>query len=231
VIEINLLPGAKRKRGAGAGIKLAMPDMKALAGLFKDPWLIACVGIWVLVLAADLPMWLRSRTRWAEVSTRYSAAQREERRYNSLIARRRSFERARDSLIVEVDVIRMVDRDRYIWSHVLDAITKALPDYTWLNRLSSVAGDADSTASPGFQIEGYTVDIQGYTRFLRNLEASPVIQNVESGPTTLENVEGREVTSFRVTARFQEPDSTTLTLQPLAATLVQGVRSGGGRPR
>jgi len=230
VIEINLLPGAKRKRG-GAGFKLALPDFKALTGLFKDPWLVACVVAWLLVLAADLPMFLRTRTEWAELSARYASVRREERTYNSLIARRRQFERARDSLIVEVDVIRSVDRDRYIWPHLLDAVTKALPDFTWLNRLASVGGDADSLASTGFQLEGYTVDVQGYTRFLRNLEASPFIRAVEPGPTTLDILDGREVTSFRVSARYEEPDSSLLTLQPLGAALVQGVRSGGGRPR
>ena len=230
MIEINLLPGAKRKRG-GKALKLALPDLRSLAGSVKDPWLIACVAAWVVALGVVTPLWLKNRGQVAELRPRLEAAQREQRRYAALVARKRQFEMARDSLIFQIDVIKGIDKDRYIWPHILDAVAKALPDYTWLNRLASVGGDADSTGSPGFQIDGYTVDIQGYTRFLRNLEASPFIQGVESGPTTLELVEGREVTSFRVTARFQEPDPALLTLQPLAATLVQGVRSGGGRPR
>ena len=40
MIEINLLPGAKRKRG-GKGAGLRLPDLKQLAVLVKDPWLIA----------------------------------------------------------------------------------------------------------------------------------------------------------------------------------------------
>ena len=35
MIEINLLPGAKRRRG-GKGFHFALPDVKALAGLVKE---------------------------------------------------------------------------------------------------------------------------------------------------------------------------------------------------
>jgi len=51
VIEINLLPGAKKRRG-GKGAGFQMPDLKALAATVKDPWLIACLAGWVLVSAA-----------------------------------------------------------------------------------------------------------------------------------------------------------------------------------
>ena len=61
MIEINLLPGAKRKRG-GRGLKLGLPDLKALAATVKDPWLIACVAAWVVALGIVLPFfWLKDR--------------------------------------------------------------------------------------------------------------------------------------------------------------------------
>ena len=42
MIEINLLPGARRKRGGkAAGLKL--PDLKVLVTAVKDPWLIAII--------------------------------------------------------------------------------------------------------------------------------------------------------------------------------------------
>ena len=41
MIEINLLPGGKRKAAPGAGFKLrlALPDFRALLANVKDPWL------------------------------------------------------------------------------------------------------------------------------------------------------------------------------------------------
>jgi len=230
VIAINLLPGAKRRR-KGAGFKFALPNLEALKGLGKDPWLVACLVAWFLVLAVDLPLFLRGKSKWEAVQARYAAAQTQQTRYNQLIARRTQFERARDSLVVELDVIRAVDRDRYIWPHIMAEISRALPDYTWIDRVAARSGDTDSSGAPSFTVEGYTVDLQGFTRFLRNLEASPFVQNVEAGPTTSVLLEGREVNRYQLSARYSQPDTTRLTMQPLAATLVQGVRSGGGGRR
>jgi Tfp pilus assembly protein PilN len=227
VIEINLLPGAKRKRG-GKGLKLSLPDLKAFLGSVKDPWLIACIISWALLLGAVTPLWMKGRGQVAALGPKLEAAQREERRYAALVARKRQFEQARDSLIAQIEVIRGIDKDRYIWPHLLDAVAKALPPYTWLDNLQSRAAEGDTTGSPSFQITGKTVDMQAFTRFLRNLEESPFIEAVVPGSTGLVSEQGRDVTTFVINARFQVPDSTQLTLQPLAATVVQGVRSGGG---
>jgi len=41
----------------------------------------------------------------------------------------------RDSLLYQINVIRQIDADRYIWPHVLDQATKALPPYTWITQM------------------------------------------------------------------------------------------------
>jgi Tfp pilus assembly protein PilN len=227
VIEINLLPGAKRKRG-GKGFSFALPDVKALSGLAKDPWLIACVVSWALVLLLVTPLFVRSRSQLAVLGPRLEAAQREQRRYSALVTRKRQFESIRDSLIRQIDIIKGIDKDRYIWPHVLDAVAKALPPYTWLDNLDPRGGDTDSGGSRAFQITGKAVDAQAFTRFLRNLEESPFIEGVAPVSTGLVTEQGRDVTTFIISAHYQVPDSTLLVWQPLAATVVQGVRSGGG---
>ena len=230
MIEINLLPGAKRKKGGG-GFKIALPDLKALTGLAKDPWLMAFLAAWFLVLAADLPMYLHTKGKWEAAQARITKARSEQRRYNNLIAKRTAYEYARDSLRLELDDIEQVDRDRYIWPHVMQEVTRALPDFTWVERIGTRAGDTDAAGAPAFSIEGYTVDVGGYTRFLRNLEASPFIKEVAAGPTVVVMLEGREVTRYQIAARYERPDSSRLTMQPLASTLVGTVRSGGGTGR
>jgi Tfp pilus assembly protein PilN len=227
VIEINLLPGAKRKRG-GKGFQFALPNVKALAGLAKDPWLIACLVGWAIVALLVTPIFLRSRSQVAALAPRIEAAQREELRYKALVTRKRQFEAIRDSLISEIDIIKGIDKDRYVWPHVLDAVTKALPPYTWLDNLESRGGETDSSGVPSFQITGKAVDPQAFTRFLRNLEESAFIEGVAPVSTGIVRDQGRDVTTFIISARYQVPDSTLLIWQPLAATVVQGVRSGGG---
>jgi Tfp pilus assembly protein PilN len=122
----------------------------------------------------------------------------------------------------------VVDGDRYIWPHVLDEVTKALPPYTWLVNLGMTASTTpadtisrDSTAAPAapavhFQLDGRTVDIQAYTRFLRQLEASPWITDVTpvSAQTVVEKE--RPVTAFLIRATYRQADSAYIRTVPLS---------------
>lgn len=213
-------------------MKLALPDFKSLLGAVKDPWLIAGVVSWLVVLGAMTPLFLRSRGQVEALRPLLEKARADSVRYAALVQAKVGYDAARDSLVSQINVIRDIDKDRYIWPHVLDAVARALPPYTWLDGLQPRAAEGDTSSSgTGFQISGKTVDLQAFTRFLRNLEDSPFIEGVAPGPTGLVTEEGRDVTTFVINARYQAPDSTQITLQPLAATLVQGVRSGGGARR
>src|SRR5439155_673806 len=115
---------------------------------------------------------------------RLEAVRIEKRRFDAVIAQKRQSEKIRDSLVAEINVIRGIDADRYVWPHILDQITKALPPYTWLDGVSAQGaggaqpgaanlppGTADSTGAPAVRVwvTGKTVDIQAYTTFLRQL--------------------------------------------------------------
>lgn len=232
MIEINLLPGAKRKKG-GKGGGLQLPDFKALSGLVKDPWLIAFVASWVIVAGILGFLYLPRRAHLHDLEPRLAAAQREAQRMNRVLALRRQYEARRESLLTQIAVIRDIDRERYVWPHILEAVTRALPQYTWLDDMASRASSdaSDSTGGAAFQLTGKSADIQAVTRFVRNLEDSPFLQNVATVSTGTVTEQGKDVYTFTVTAQYQRPDSTAVTMQPLATTLVQGVRSGGGARR
>lgn len=231
MIEINLLPGARRKRGGkGAGLKL--PDVKQLLAFFKDPWLIAGVSGWVLVAAVLAVLYLPKRSAVADLRPQLDAAKNEERRLQLVLRTKAEAEAKRESLTTQINVIRDIDRQRYVWPHILDAITTALPVYTWLDEITPrAATDSAEVASGGvaLQITGKSADIQAVTRFIRNLEESPFLQNATTIQTGQVSEQGRNVFTFVLNVGYQRPDTTLLTMQPLAATLVQGVRSGGGR--
>jgi Tfp pilus assembly protein PilN len=228
MIEINLLPGAKHKRG-GKGVALTLPDVAALIGQIKDPWLVGAIAAWVLVLALGLPLYLKRQAQVSDLGPKLEAAQRDSVRYSGILIRKAQLERRRDSLLAEIEVIRDIDRDRYIWPHVLDAVTKALPPYLWLDDLAAHAGESDSTGGgASFTIQGKTADPQALTRFMRNLEESPFVEGVQIVSSALVTEQGHDVTSFNLTARYEIPPISILTMEPLAASVVQGVRSGGG---
>ena len=237
MIEINLLPG-KKKAAKGTGMQLAMPDFKGLIAQVKDPWLLAAVAAWVIVGGGGAALFITERARLAAAESRLDAVRAEKRRYDIVIAQKRQAEKVRDSLIYEINVIRDIDADRYIWPHVLDQATKALPPYTWITRVQAVGAMVQpGTQSPGalpqlmtedsagvstvrVNIEGRTVDIQAYTTFLRQLAASPWFTEVTpaSSQTVIEN--DRPVTAFQVTVRYRLADSVYIRTVPL----VQSVR-------
>jgi len=129
------------------------------------------------------------------------------------------------------------DGERFVWPHVFEEVTRALPDFTWLVGLEPMgvsknpapgtppaagqqpadSGEAEQTVK--FTVEGRTSDIQAYTRFLRQLANSPWISDIVAGPTTTAIEENRPVTAFSLTARYHRADSSFIRTAPLIQTL------------
>jgi len=237
MIEINLLPG-KKKKAAGAGMKLSLPDFRGLIAQVKDPWLISAIAAWVLVGGGGALLFITDRARLAAADSRLETVRTEKRRYDIVIAQKRQAEKVRDSLLAEITVIHNIDADRYVWPHVLDQTTKALPPYTWITRVgaggaviqpgTSQAGgppafapeDSTGATSVRVNIEGRTVDIQAYTTFLRQLAASPWFTDVTPASSETKIEADRPVTAFNVSVRYRVADSVYIRTVPL----VQSVR-------
>lgn len=237
MIEINLLPGKKRKGGGGTGMQLAMPDFKGLIAQVKDPWLIAAIIAWVIVGGGGAALFITERARLAVAETRLDNVKTEKRRYDIVIAQKRQAENVRDSLVYEINVIRDIDADRYIWPHILDQTTKALPPYTWITRIAgvgslvapgtsqaggapvSVQEDSTGVSTVRVAIDGRTVDIQAYTTFLRQLSASPWFTDVTPASSQTVIEADRPVTAFNVTVRYRVADSVYIRTVPLVQTV------------
>ena len=71
-----------------------------------------------------------------------------------------------------------------------------------------------------FRIVGHTVDIQALTRFMKSLEASPFIQNVQLSRSDLVQAEGKEVTEFTLEAETQAPPPFAIKTVPLVVSAV-----------
>jgi Tfp pilus assembly protein PilN len=227
MIEINLLPGKKKKRAAGAG--LAMPDFAELLKGIRDPLLIAAIAVWAIVLPVVGFIFVSENSKVAALQEEAEQIRSQARRFQAVIREKRLQERLFDSLQVELQAIRDIDADRYVWAHVMDEVAKALPDFTWLTALEFVAAQApvgleeegEVVVRPpvSFHVTGRTADIYAYTRFLRNLTNSPWITNVRAGQTTQLLEEERAVQEFSITAMFQQADSAFIRIAPLQETL------------
>jgi Tfp pilus assembly protein PilN len=241
MITVNLRPGQKRKHGGNPfkGLLDRVSALREISAKVKDPMLMAAVGAWVVVAAALGLIYLNQLRQLYVLEPRLEQARSEHKRFKAFLADKRRQEKIRDSLLAQITVIRSVDGDRYIWPHLLDEITKALPAYTWLVDLGFTpapppppkpAGAPADTASDSmlavppptqvaFQINGRTIDIQAYTRFLRQLEASPWIVDVTpvSAQTVVEKE--RPVTAFTIRASYNRADSAYIRTAPYSQSV------------
>jgi Tfp pilus assembly protein PilN len=236
MIEINLLPGPKKKKSAAAGLAISFDGVKELFAKVKDPMLIGSVAAWGLALAFVAFFYLKDARELTAQQQDLDRVEAESRRFAALIAQKRKAEQLRDSLITELNVIRGIDGDRYVWPHILEEVTRALPDYTWLvgvevlgaarpgappSQQQPAAATEDSTGvkQVRFSVEGRTSDVQAYTRFLRQLSNSPWIRDIVAGATTTAIEENRPVTAFSLTATYQRADSSFIRTAPVLQQL------------
>lgn len=224
MIEINLLPGQKRQT-AGSSRDRVMASMRELGSRVKDPMMLVAAAVVVLVLLGVAWGYTNTAREGSRLSSELDQVRVEHRRFRTLLADKRRTEGIRDSLVAQIDVIRTVDGDRYVWPHILDEVTRALPSYTWLTELNVLgAAPVQDTTDTGpqptqFQIVGRTVDIQAYTRFLRQLEASPWIRDVLpiQAQTVIE--QERPVTAFTIRGTFTAADSAYMRTVPLSRSV------------
>ncbi|HXT18467.1 MAG TPA: PilN domain-containing protein [Gemmatimonadaceae bacterium] len=136
MIEINLLPGARRSKSA-ARQPINFGELAAgVSGRLKDKVLIGTIAAVVVALAAVGYLYW-SQTRQEETLTaRHEKAVRDSTRYANFLKDRYKSEAVRDTLLRQVNIIRGLDEDRYVWPHVMDEISRALPQYTWLTLMS-----------------------------------------------------------------------------------------------
>jgi Tfp pilus assembly protein PilN len=236
MITVNLRPGKRRKKsGSPFNFKGMLGSFRDLGTKVKDPLLLGAVAVWVCVLGFLGFVYLNNVRQLYSLEPRLEQARSEHRRFKAFISDKRRQEKIRDSLLAQITVIRNVDGDRYVWAHLLDEVTKALPAYTWLVDLGTSApaaapasvrsaNKADTTADTTkpalvFQLNGRTIDIQAYTRFLRQLEASPWIKDVTpvSAQTVVEHE--RPVTAFSIRATYASADSAYVRVAPFSQSV------------
>jgi Tfp pilus assembly protein PilN len=245
MITVNLRPDLKRKR-ARRPLTGSLDVVRGLGSRIKDPLLLVAVVSWVAVVGWLGYVLLGTTHELSALTPQLEQSRAENKRFKAFLSEKRHQETIRDSLVAQIGVIRTVDGDRYVWPHLLDEVTRALPAYTWIVDIGPVgaaahapappaapalagakpaSGKADTVAVPAgpvavqFEVNGRTVDIQAYTKFLRQLEASPWITDVTpvSAQTVVEKE--RPVTAFTIRATYKQADSAYIRTVPLSQSV------------
>lgn len=214
MIEVNLLPGGK-KRGKSGGGRPTLPDLSQLPA---DPWILGAGVVSVAVVVALAWMFLGVSGQQEEVQVALQEAREDSANFADLIQRNQALEMRRDSIAEKVGIIQEIDRGRYVWPHLMDEVARALPDFTWLSNVVQISFDE----SAGFEIQGRAGNTFALTNFMENLEASPFIRNVSlinSQQVTEAGESGGQqmVYSFQLEARWEEPPPEMLEMIPLFA--------------
>jgi Tfp pilus assembly protein PilN len=228
MITVNLKPGARRvAKPSGPAFGGLITKLKGLTSGTRDPMQLVGIGSLAAVVLGLGGMWALSSSKLATLEPQLEEVRAEHDRYQGFIRQKRREERVRDSILTQIGTIAAVDRDRFVWPHLLDEIAGALPDYTWLISVASVAAPpvvTDSTEAPppvSVSIKGRTGDLQNYTAFLRRLEASPWLANVQAIEAKTVIVANRALTEFTVQAAFEHADSTQVRTVPILESVVE----------
>lgn len=247
MIRINLLPGAA-DRAKGGRFQPAQV-MAMLGERAKDRYLVAAVLSLVIALATIGTLQSRQSSRHEELTERELKAVQDSARFTAVLTAKRKAEATRDSLYQQLAVIKSIDDSRYLWPHLLEEISGALPPYTWVTSIiqtsappsaaawdtldtKAAAAQKDAAASrkaradsllmtaaqsTRFRLTGHTVDIQALTRFMKTLEQSPFIRNVQISRSELVMTEGgKEVTEFVLEAESERPGPGIIQTVPLS---------------
>ena len=240
MIEINLLPGSgKKTRSKGAGVNFS-GLASGIASKVKDPWLLGAVGSALVAAILVGGMYWHQKSRTESLDEQLRVARQDSVRFAAVIKEKRKAEAQRDSVLRQVSLIKSFDDKRYVWPHLMDEVSRALPPYTWLTSITQTnntsvaapeptpakdkkgAAPAPDTATvPPVQIRlvGNTVDIQALTRFMKILEASPFIENVQLFKSTMILVDGKQVTEFQLDASYQPPEASAITVVPVSLSV------------
>ncbi len=245
MIEINLLPSgatrrpaAARRQGGGGGPSLpslgADPRVAGMAGL----------GVLLLLFGAYW-FWNSGKTRDDLASQVESAAadsvrlERAIALMKTLDTRRDTIDQKMD-VIRQVDTRRYVwphlldevsrATPPYMWLTKLAAVEEEVApppppaaaekgkdkDKAKEDSAAAAAPAAPAPASgPVFNVEGHAGATEALTRFMKNLESSPMIRDVSLVTSQQEQVQGRTVLKFTLEARWEEPNEGFVETVPL----------------
>jgi type IV pilus assembly protein PilN len=189
MIRINLLAVEREK-----------PKRRAAAFGATQKLTIACSLI-LLATAVGIVWWfwwLQQRDR--QLEREIAAAEQESSRLREVLAQVQKFETQKAQLQQRVVLIEELRKGQGGAVHLLDQVSRALPDRLWLTQLRQDPKDGTTT------IDGMATSLNALSDFVANLEGSGYFKRpVEIVSSQVENQQGTELVRFTVRGTFVMP--------------------------
>ncbi len=215
MIEVNLLPGGKKRSSKGRGLSLSGLSLPKVGGggMPGDPYILGAAAAGIVTLLVVGWLFLDVRGDREETQVALDEAVQDSLRFADVIARTNQLTARRDSIAQRVSIIQDIDAGRYTWPHVLDEVARALPDYTWLREITQAEGDPLQIRITGRAGSNFAI-----TNFMRNLEASRFLRQVHlerSEQSLAENSSSDLIYQFELTVTYDAPPMDELETVPL----------------
>ncbi len=191
MIRINLLAaerGTAKKTRAAGGVTTAQRVTIGAALILLST--IITVGWWFWAL----------HTRSARLDEEILAAETKAQQLRSVLAQVQKFETRKAVLQQRVTLIEQLRKGQSGPVHILDEVSKALPDRLWLVSMAQ--------RGPDFTFDCRTTSLTGVSDFVANLEASPWFKKpIELVDSQVDQTPQGPLVRFTIRATTENPDS------------------------
>lgn len=208
MIEVNLHPTAEKKGGGRtggfSGIDFEMPELGGFSPVetFRsEPHKAICIAALVVVPVAAGLLWFQQSSRAADLETRLDEAREDSTRLADLRELSDSLTARREEIRDRVDLVRTLDDNRFVWPHLLDEVARALPQRAWLRGLKQRGELPDLE----MQIMGTAARPLVITEFVRSLERSPFVGDVQIVGSNRQMSDGVSTQSFVLSVTYSPP--------------------------
>ncbi len=186
MIRINLVAperATKTKAKSGPAIPAGALQSYLLLALFAGGALVLCAGAW----------WLQS-SKLKDLETRIAADEKRQRDLQAIKQQVDQFQQRKAILENKVLVIEQLRLAQKSPVHMMDEISKALPDYVWLTAMDENRG--------GLRFQGQSNSLAAVADFISGLQRSGWFPQVDLGSSQ----EARSIVNFTVTGTFKDPE-------------------------
>jgi len=211
MIRINLVQERKAPKGGGAakGPKAPPGALQAylLLGLFAGGAALVCAAGWLL----------KSR-QIADLDTRIAADEKRKHDLQAIKQQVDAFQAKKTLLENKVNLIKKLKAQQKGPVHMLDEISKALPDLVWLTNLDESGGNVKFT--------GESSGIPAVAAFIEALQRSGWFPSADLVSTK----ESNNIYTFNLAGVFKDPEVAALEKQKAADAAAQAATPPGTTP-
>jgi type IV pilus assembly protein PilN len=169
MIKINLIAGTEK----GKAREKAAPRLEGSGALGQNVLMIGVVVLATLVVGWR---WTSLANDHRRLSAEIVRAEQERERLQAIIKKGEEYKAKKDLLQRKITLVSQLKRNQSGPVHLLDEISKQLPDFLWLDNMNE--------ASWSVTVQGKATTYNAVSNFYNNLTGSRYFSNVVMGPIT-----------------------------------------------